>query len=148
MLLTMYPDELDLLGKEFTPMQRHRFLKSFQLSHPVELYTYSMGGTAGNLVFFWSVRTDTSTSEQRAESLRVAEDLKPRITQYHTRAMKREFASKCSNLTSISPHVRRYMYAQLIGHSSADRNPELEQRMRLVVLAVDIRHVKWWARKV
>lgn len=140
-------DELDLLGKEFSPMQRYRFLKSFQLHHPVELYTYNMGGTAGNLVFFWSVRTGTSISEQRTESLRVVESLKPRIPQYHTRAMKREFASKCSNITSISPHVRRFMYAQLTGDSSADCNPELEQRMRLVVLgelpelAVDLRHV-------
>ena len=31
-------DELDLLGKEFTPMQRHRFLKSSQLRHPVHIY--------------------------------------------------------------------------------------------------------------
>ena len=73
--------------------------------------------------------------------------LKPRIPQYYTQAMKREFASKCSNLTGISPYVRRFMYAQLTGDSSANCNPELEQRMRLVVLgelpelAVDLRHV-------
>lgn len=140
-------DEGEVLRKDMTPMQRHRFLQSFRLQFPVDMYTYDLGGSIGTMVFLWRIDGGADVNAQRTASLRVIEDLKPKIPQYHTEEMRRSFSAHCRDLSGIPPHVRRYMYAQLTGDASAPSNPDIEYRMRMVVLgelpevAADMRHL-------
>ena len=112
-------DELAIIGKEMTPMQRYRFLKSFQLHLPVEIYSYNAGGSVGSTVFMWKVSTSDTQDVQRTKSLRTVETVRQQIPKYHTQEMRRRFASQCSNLTGITPQVRSFMFTELTGDASA-----------------------------
>ena len=94
----------------------------------------------------------TSINLQDSECLKkchtAIEELKPQLPSYHT--MRRQFAKQCSNLTSITPAARRFLYSSLTGDSSAPPTSEvrdIEYRMQMVVLgelpevAADLRHL-------
>ena len=86
-------DEYEIFGEEFSPLQCHRFLKAFKLHCDCEVFKYDLRGSIGTMVFLWKVALDTTSKEQRTESI---EKVKDQLPQYHTRAMQQEFANKCS----------------------------------------------------
>ena len=139
-----------VFGEAVTPRRRYRFLQSFQMSYPVAVYRYSVGGSVGTIVLLWKLPLGISVSDCTSRCNSVVEDLKPQIPQYHTRQMRRTFADQCSNVTRITPSVRRYMYSFLSGDNSSSTNTvtrDVDYRMRLVVLGelpevgADLRHM-------
>ena len=140
-------DECTVLGKQMTPLQRHRFLRSFKLHRTVEIYSYDLGGSIGTMVFMWRVSSSISENDRRTALIRAVEELKPLLHQYHTQEMRRIFASKCNNISAINPHLRRFLYGQLTGDTSSPSNPDIDYRMRLIALeelpelAADFRHL-------
>eukprot|EP00117_Sycon_ciliatum_P050684 scpid23387/ scgid35748/ len=139
-----------ILGEDFTAMQKLWFLQSFKLNASVAVYRYAVGGAVGTIVFFWLLPHECSPSDIATKSNMVVEKLRPSIPQYHTRQMRQNFTEMCSNITTISPIVRRYLYTCLSGDASTPETAverDTEERMRLVVLgelpelAADLRHL-------
>ena len=130
----VYFDEAELFHDQFTHSQRYRFLATFQLPCKVNVHQYALGGNIGTLVFMWRVPAGQSADEVMNGNLKAVEKLRPHLPQYHTRHMKAAMADTCKNLSGITPCVRRLLYASLTGDCSASANPQLESRLRLVVL--------------
>ena len=60
------------------------------LPYPIMLLTHSSGNNIGNLHFVWKLLNDKSIEAYFKESIRTIETVKRLLTQYHTRAMRRE----------------------------------------------------------
>ena len=99
-------------------VQRHWFLEHLCLSFPIDMLRYSPGGNIGNVVFVW--RDDDRCCTK--------------LPEYHSKQQHINFAISYSNITKISPTIRRAMYADLTGDSTVSPNPEMDARLRLVLL--------------
>ena len=127
--------------RRMNSMQRHRFLEKVQLSYPVDVLKYSPGGKLGNVVIVWKAPEDRTESQLMTDAVRMAISLKPQLPEYHTRQQRLDFRTSYGNLTKISPAARRALYSELTGDSSASPNPDMDARVRLVVLGESPEHV-------
>jgi len=80
--------------------------------------------------------------------MKVVERLKPRLPEYHSRKMRREFIQRYSALQlSIPKHILRESYCTATLDSSADQNPQMDERVRQAIqaedsdLVMDLRHL-------
>ena len=120
--------------RKMNSVQRNRFLEQLCLSFPIDMLRYSPGGNIGNVVFVWRVPEDRTESQMMTDAVRMTVSLKPKLPEYHSRQQRINFATTYSNLTKISPAIRRAMYADLTGDSAFSVNPEMDARVHLVLL--------------
>ena len=114
-------------------VQRHRFLEHLCLSFPIDMLRYSPGGNI-NVVFVWCVSEDRTESQMMTDAVRMTVSLKPKLSEYHSRQQRINFATSYSNLTKISPAIRRAMYADPTGDSTVSPNHKMDARLRLVLV--------------
>lgn len=79
---------------------------------------------------------------------RILVKLTPSLPQYHTRAMRKAFVHQVQQLgVNIPPHMIRIIYRRLALDSTADQNPDLDERIKLALasdepeLLLDLRHL-------
>ena len=90
-------------------------LKKSSLLSKILMYTYASGNRAGSLHFIWKVPeeiVEETLTSKNAEVLRV---IKPSLTVYHTRAMKKQFYNDMSLFRCGKPAVLREVYRRLTG---------------------------------
>lgn len=128
---------------------KYYFFEKLQLSIPVDMLQYSPGGPGGSVVVLWRTPEERdSVNEVLNMSLKVVENVKPLLPEYHTRFMKSQFLKKISNLqVKLTPAILRFIYSELTLDASADQNPALEERIRQAImsedadLVTDLRHL-------
>lgn len=84
-------------------------------------------------------------------ALKVVNQLKPMLPEFHTRRMRKAFISQYCNINSsdgsIPKHILRSIYAELALDATKDQNPTLDSRVRQAILAedsdmiLDLRHL-------
>lgn len=130
-------------------MTKSRFFQNLSLSHSVAVLTFDPGSSIASTKVLWKVPADVSASDLMTSASLIVQNLGPRLNEYHTRQMRKEFACKYSNIggSTIPPHVLRAIYADMTSDATADQNPTMDARVRQAVLAedpemvVDIRHL-------
>ena len=139
------------------PKPRYEYIQSLErngLPSPLVLLTYSSGNNAGNLHFIWKVPTASTVAECFNSSLTTIEQVKPRLPQFHTRAMRQAMFEKFGRVSpNVKPAVLRLFYKDLTGDCSASHDlPEsvVDNRVREMLsmeigdpdTMVDLREVK------
>lgn len=66
----------------------------------------------------------------------VLKNLRPRLPEFHTRQMHREFCCMYENVagTHIPPRILRSIYATFTNDASAEQNKKIDKRVRLAAL--------------
>ena len=72
--------------------------------------------------------------------------IRPQLKEFHTRAQKKAFQSKLSNVTKIVPSVAELIYKEPTLDASASNHPATQERLRLIFLGQegllgDLRHL-------
>ena len=128
-------DEYTHLEKPFeTSCQRVRFIEQLHLSVPIHILRYSAGGGSVTSLFLVKGPELRSESEILVAGAKLVQDSAPKLNEFHTRARRREFKEKLSNIVSVSPAVRDYFYKEMTMDASADTNPVMQERVRLMAL--------------
>lgn len=101
------------------PKKKYQYLQTLKTKgfpFPSALLTYSHGNNVGNLNFIWRVPSTSETSFSDSQS--IIESVKKKIPIYHTRAMRKSFASLFGRLsTPVKPAVLRHVYRTITGVS-------------------------------
>ena len=127
--------------------ERRRFIQGINVSHNVDLLKYDPGAGLGQVVFLWRVPPERSPTEMMNSAAKMHGKLKPRLSEYHTREMRREFSEKYRQVISIPPHIMRSIYADLTMDATADQNPTIDERLRIAIMSedpemvIDLRHL-------
>lgn len=131
------------------PDQRYKFFKDITLLTDFHLLKYDPGGGLGIICYFWKVSEDLTTEEIFMRDNKVLSILRPKLPEFHTRQMRREFNTMYENIAGIKipPYILRSIYASLTNDATADQNPDIDERVRLSILGsdaelvVDLRHL-------
>ncbi|XP_071122564.1 uncharacterized protein [Mytilus edulis] len=132
-----------------TSWSRYSFLQNLKLSQPINKLSYNPGGSVGSTVFIWKVPQHRGINEVMNDALKVIDTLKPKLPEYHTRRMRRDFINKYSNLNAVSipKHILRSIYSDLTMDATSDQNPAMDSRVRHAILSedadliLDLRHL-------
>ena len=126
-----FEEELHLAEPFKDRSMRYSFFENLALSFPVNLVRYDPGGSIGVTVFIWKVPPARGVNEVMNDTLRIIDYLKPRLPEYHTRLMRREFTKRYCNLnaTNIPKHELRAIYANLTNDATTDQNPTIDARV-------------------
>ena len=131
-------------------MEKTRFIRDVELSVPIDILTYNPGGSIGGIVFLWKVPDDRDHTDIATASILTYEALKPRLPEFHTRQMRKEFVHRYTNLHAVPKlpsHILKNMYAELTLDASSVQNPTIEARMQEAImsedpdLVLDMRHL-------
>ncbi|XP_041374668.1 uncharacterized protein LOC121387575 [Gigantopelta aegis] len=129
--------------------EKYRFFDNLHLSQDVALLSYDPGGSQTSSKVIWKIPAGVGSSELMTTASHVVKDLGSRLSEFHTRQMKRDFTRKFCNVagSKIPSHVLRAIYAELTLDASSDQNPVIDARVQQAVLAgdpdlvVDMRHL-------
>lgn len=118
---------------------RYSFFQNLKLSFPVNLVRYDPGGSIGVTVFIWKVPPVRGINEVMNDTMRIVDELKARLPEYHTRLMRREFIKRYCNqhAVNVPKHVLRAIYTDITNDATADQNPTIDARVRQAVLSED-----------
>jgi hypothetical protein len=83
------------------------------------------------------------------DALTVINTLKPKLQEYHTRRMRRDFINTYINLNDVNipKHILRSIYSDMTMDATSDQNPAMDSRVRHAIisedadLALDLRHL-------
>ena len=127
----------------FTPdlaRKWYEYIQSLErngLPTPVMLLTYSSGNNVDNLHFVWKVQPDESIEESFQRSQEVIEQVKPNLSQFHTRAMRQAMFEKFGRVSpSVKPAVLQFFYRELTGDCSASHDAQeavIDERVREII---------------
>lgn len=78
-------------------LQRFRFFQTLQLSIKIGVLRYCPGGSKKTLVYIWKI-PDCSEAESATQTARIIAALKPKLPEYHTRAMKKQWKQRFKSL--------------------------------------------------
>ena len=136
-----FDEDLHLTVKFKGAEQRFRYFEKLSLTVPVHILRYDPGGGIGAISFIWRVPEEGMSSEVMfVRDNKVLHDLRSKLPEYHTRQMIQEFYNAYGNIagTIIPPHILRSIYTALTNDASADQNKEIDNRVRLSVLGIDL----------
>ena len=148
--IPVYFDEDIFLTQPFeSTMDRFRYFQKLSLSCDVAVLRYDPGGSSSTVKYLWKVPSNISDTELMTSTTRITEALKPKLYEFHTRQMRKDFAQKFSSIAGVTipPYLMRSIYAELTLDASSDQNPEVDQRARLAILGddpelvIDMRHL-------
>lgn len=120
-------------------MDRFRFFQKPSLSSEVAILRYDPGSSNTTITYVWKLAANISDTDLLTSSTRIVQELKPKLYEFHTRQMRRDFVHKFTNISgaTMPPHIMRAIYAELTLDASADQNPEIDQRARMAILGDD-----------
>ncbi len=75
-------------------MQRQRFIAQLQLQCPVGILKYVPGGSQVQVIYIWKIDPAASADTLSTHAARICTELRERLPEYHTRAMRMEFRMK------------------------------------------------------
>ena len=98
------------------------------------MYKYCPGG--GILTSFCLVKVPNTASESEIASKLsgVLLKIKPKLPEFHTRMMKRQFKEKLQNVVTVQGSVLDMIYKELTYDASAGSHPDTIQRIRAVAM--------------
>lgn len=110
---TFFDEGIHITSPLLNSFERFGFLRDLQLSMSINVLKYNPGGTVGSTCFIWKVPDKLTVNEVMHDTMRIIKDLTPRLPEYHTRRMKKDFISRYSNLRSVSipKHILWSIYA-------------------------------------
>jgi hypothetical protein len=130
----LFSEELHLTQPFANAVQRFRFIENMHLSVDVDLLKYSPGGSNCVLVFAYQVDEHHRDNDALTQSAQIVAQLKPQLPEFHTRQMKKTFKQKCEGLAKITPSFLEGIYHELAMHASTAGRPEVQERIRLILL--------------
>lgn len=145
-----FDDQLHVNKKFQNPDQRYKFFKEVKLSTSnFHFLRYDPGGGLGIICYFWKVPEDISSEEIFLRDNKLLNILRPKLPEFHTRQMRREFYSMYENIAGIKipPYILRSIYANLTNDATSDQNSDIDGRVRMSILGsdpeliVDLRHL-------
>lgn len=116
-------DEEMFLTKPFNnSMDRFRFFQKLSLSSEVAILRYDPGSSNTTITYVWKLVANISDTDLLTSSTRIVQELKPKLYEFHTRQMRRDFVHKFTNIAgaTMPPHIMRAIYAELTLDASAD----------------------------
>lgn len=133
-----FDEDVHLKGRFENNMQRLRFFERIQLSVNVDIFKYCPGGSIITCYYLTKFPGDRTDSEKATRVAGVMLKIEPKLPEFHTRAMKREFSERFSNIAKVKPAVVDLLYKELAIDASAASNPEMQQRLRLIFIRLNI----------
>ena len=132
---------LSLTGFEPTSKnERYDFLMGLALSMPCAILKVDVGGAIGTLN--WVLKRDVSLLDADSGQLEDARTLlQPVIPQIHSRALRRQFATRVSGLVKMSESVRTFLYKELTGDESTEMWLGSKEKVAFVQKQVEIAEV-------
>ena len=115
-------------------MQRFIFFEEPQLSVPVDLLKYCPGGCYITTLVVCRTEEKRSPAEAQTHAVRLAEKVKHKLPEFHTRQQRRLFKDKLKNLACVQPGVADLIYKELALDESVAAHPETHQRLKLIFL--------------
>lgn len=130
-------------------MDRFRYFQKLSLSSEAAVLRHDPGGSNTTITYIWKLPANISDAELLTSSTRIVHGLKQNLYEFHTRQMRRDFIRKFTNLSGVKipPRIMRAIYAELTLDTSADQNPEIDQRAGMAILGedpdliIDMRHL-------
>jgi hypothetical protein len=110
-----------------SPMDRFRSFQKLSLSCDVVVLRYDPDGSSSTVKYLWKVPSNISDIELMTATTRITEALKPKLNEFHTRQMRKDFAQKFSSIAvaTIPPYLMRSIYAELTLDASSEKNQKL-----------------------
>ena len=97
-----FDEQLHILRQFKNRVDRFSFLQAMKLSVPINILRYDLGGGCESTVFLWQIPEERGLAEVMNMTMKVVERLKPRLPEYHSRRMRREFIQRYSTLQLYS----------------------------------------------
>ncbi len=97
------------------PKKKYVFVQDLKqgLTSPAMLYTCSLGSNLGNYDFVWRLPQGVTLEAATNDNIRVIDDIKKSLPNFHSRALKRHFKLKYGRLVGgAKPHI---LYKELTG---------------------------------
>ena len=85
------------------------------LSMKTVIFSHSSGNSTGTLHFIWKVQANTSEAEIVAGNASAIHKVRPLLSSYHTREMRKQFFNDFGLFRCARPAVMREMYRRLTG---------------------------------
>ena len=101
---------------------------------PIDIVRFSPGGSVVTTLCIQRVPEGRSEAEILVEGARLLQRVRPHLLERHTRAQRRLFKEKLSNLVKVSPSVSEFIYKELALDGTAAAHPVTEERLRLISL--------------
>ena len=86
-------------------VQRFRFFQNLCLSVPVDMYRFSPGGSVYTSYCLVQVEENRSEPQMLTDAARMASKLRNEFSEFHTRAQRKAFKEKLSNVANVMPAV-------------------------------------------
>ena len=140
-------DEEAHIEKQFeNNVARYRFFSDLQLSVPIDIISFCPGGSVVTTFCIVRVPEMRSDAEMLTQGARMVQKLKPQLKEFHTRAQRKLFKSKLSNIANIQPALVDFIYSELSLDASTMNHPDMMHRLRLISLGeegllADLRHL-------
>ena len=115
-------------------MQRHRFFEKMKLTVPVDLFRFCPGGSCYTLTYVVQVKDKRTASEVLSDGSTMTAKLRPFLKEYHTRAQKKDFKKKVSNVASIQKSLLDVIYRELSLDASVTSHPDTAARIYAMFL--------------
>ena len=121
-----------------TPFQsnkeRFNFVQNLHLTVPVDIIRFSPGGSVVTTLCISRVAGDRAEPEILVEGARLLQMVRPHLLERHTRAQRKLFKDKLSNLVKVSPTISEFIYKELALDGTAAAHPVTKERLRLISL--------------
>jgi hypothetical protein len=91
-----FDEQLHILCQFKNRVDRFSFLQAMKLSVPINILRYDPGGGCESTVFLWQIPEERGLAEVMNMIMKVVERLQPRLPEYHSRRMRREFIQRYS----------------------------------------------------
>ena len=130
----LFDEETHVVTPFENNMQRHRFFEHLKLSVPVDLYRFCPGGSCHTISCIVQVKEKRTASEVLTDGATLTAKLKPVLREHHTRAQKRDFKKKVTNVAGIQKSLLDVIYKELSLDASVTSHPDTAARIHAMFL--------------
>lgn len=122
------------------------FMRSLQLSVPIDIYRFNPGGSAVTAVAIQKVTDERSDTELLTNAAQTMEKHCSKFKEFHTCQQRRTFKEHLQNVASVLPNVADMIYKELSFDRATANHPATQERIRLIFLGEkgllsDLRHL-------
>lgn len=96
-----------------TKKERFSFIQNLHFTVPVGIIRWSPGGSVVTTLCISRIAADHSEPEILIDGARLLQKVRPHLSERHTRAQRKLFKDKLSNLVKISPSISEFIYKEL-----------------------------------
>lgn len=106
-----------------TNKERFCFIQNLHLTVPIDIIRFSPGGSVVTTMCISRVAADRTEPEILIEGARLLQKVRPHLLERHTRAQRKLFQDKLSNVVKVSPAVTEFIYKELALDGAASAHP-------------------------